>query len=61
MPITMKELAYMAGVSRATVDRVLNGRGRVNAETEQRIRALAEYMDYQPNIEAKSLAIRHKN
>lgn len=57
----MKELAYVARVSRATVDRVLNNRGRVNQETADRIRKLAESMGYQPNIAAKSLAVRHKN
>jgi LacI family transcriptional regulator len=61
MAITMKELAYMAGVSRATVDRVLNKRGRVNTGTEERISALAEKMGYQPNLAAKSLAKRNKN
>lgn len=60
MSITMQELAYMAGVSRSTVDRVLNGRGRVNAETEQRIRHLADTMGYTPNIAAKALASKHK-
>jgi len=60
MSITMQELAYMAGVSRSTVDRVLNGRGRVNAETEQRIKHLAETMGYTPNIAAKALASKHK-
>ncbi len=56
MAITMKELAYMAGVSRATVDRVLNDRGGVNPETAQRINILAKSMGYKPNIAAKSLA-----
>ena len=50
----------MAGVSRSTGDRVLNGRGRVNAETEQRIRHLANTMGYTPNIAAKALASKHK-
>ena len=31
---TMKEIAELSGVSRGTVDRVLNHRGIVNAETE---------------------------
>lgn len=60
MSITMQELAYMAGVSRSTVDRVLNGRGRVGAETEQRIRQLAESMGYKPDIAARTLASKHK-
>ena len=32
----------MCGVSRGTVDRVLNNRGKVKPETEERIRATAE-------------------
>lgn len=33
---TMKEIAELSGVSRGTVDRVLNHRGVVNAETEKK-------------------------
>lgn len=61
MPITMKELARVAGVSRATVDRALNQRGRVNKETANRIQILAKSMNYEPNVAAKSLAVRHKD
>lgn len=46
MPITMKEIAYMCSVSRGTVDRVLNNRGGVKPETEQRIRAMAASLGY---------------
>ena len=35
--VTMKKIAEICGVSRGTVDRALNGRGRVNAETAQNI------------------------
>lgn len=61
MSITMKELATIAGVSRATVDRALNGRPGINEETATRIRALAKSMDYTPDVIAKSLAIKNKN
>lgn len=57
----MKELAHMAGLSRTTVDRVLNMRGGVNSETEQRISELAKKMGYRPNLAAKSLSKKHKN
>jgi LacI family transcriptional regulator len=57
----MKELARMAGVSRTTVDRVLNKRGRVNANTEDRIFDLARKMGYSPNLAAKSLSQKNKN
>ena len=35
---TIKEIAELAGVSRGTVDRVLNNRGAVNADTKMCIR-----------------------
>ena len=37
---TIKEIAELAGVSRGTVDRVLNNRGSVNAKTAEKILAL---------------------
>ncbi len=60
MPITMQELADMAGVSRATVDRALNDRGRVNQKTKDRICQLAKTMGYEPDLAAKTLASRNK-
>ena len=35
--MTIKEIAALCGVSRGTVDRVLNHRGRVKPETEARV------------------------
>ena len=58
MPITMQELADMAGVSRATVDRALNERGRVNQKTKDRICQLAKTMGYEPDLAAKLLPAR---
>ena len=49
MAVTLKEIAGAAGVSRATVDRVLHGRGHVKPEVEARIRELAREMRYQPS------------
>jgi LacI family transcriptional regulator len=60
MSITMKEIAYLCGVSRGTVDRVLNDRGGVKAETAERIRAAAESMGYRSNIAARTLSAQHK-
>ena len=39
---TIKEIAALAGVSRGTVDRVLNDRGAVNPETAEKIRKIAK-------------------
>ena len=44
--MTIKELARIAGVSRGTVDRVLNNRGGVNSDTAQRIRQIAQSTHY---------------
>ena len=45
----IKEIALLAGVSRGTVDRVLNHRGSVNPETAERINRIAKELDYKPN------------
>ncbi len=57
MGVTMQEIAYMCGVSRGTVDRVLNNRGKVKPETEKRIRSTAESMGYRFQESAQSLSI----
>lgn len=46
MAATMKEIAYMCGVSRGTVDRVLNNRGNVKEATAERIRSVAKSIGY---------------
>lgn len=53
---TIKEIAEMAGVSRGTVDRVLNNRSGVNEETARKIRAIAKQVDYHPNKAGMALA-----
>lgn len=53
--MTVKEIARLAGTSRGTVDRVLNGRGNVSPEVEKRVREIAEDADYQPNQLARAL------
>ncbi|MEY8353438.1 LacI family DNA-binding transcriptional regulator [Lachnospiraceae bacterium 54-53] len=45
---TIREIAELAGVSRGTVDRALNKRGRVNPEVAERIFQIAEEMGYVP-------------
>ena len=47
--VTMKKIAELCGVSRGTVDRALNGRGRVNMETAENIREVARQLGYEPN------------
>ena len=46
---TIREIAELAGVSRGTVDRVLNHRGSVNAATAALVNDIAKKLDYKPN------------
>lgn len=48
MAVTIQDIAEAAGVSRGTVDRALNNRGRINAEVSRNIRKIAEEMGYVP-------------
>ena len=57
---TIKEIAALAGVSRGTVDRVLNNRGSVNPQTQERILEIIKKLNYQPNKAALSLAAQKK-
>lgn len=57
---TIKEIAALAGVSRGTVDRVLNQRGSVNPATAEKIRAIAKELDYKPNVAGLVLAAQKK-
>jgi LacI family transcriptional regulator len=53
-------IAELAGVSIGTVDRALHGRPGINDETRQRILRIVEKIRYQPNQNARSLAIGKK-
>lgn len=51
-----KDVAEAAGVSIATVSRVLNGKpGRISVETRERVLATAERLQYKPDPLARSL------
>lgn len=58
--IRIIDIAEMAGVSVGTVDRVIHKRGRVSEENEQKVRAVLQEVDYQPNLMARSLASRKR-
>ena len=58
---TMKEIAALAGLSRGTVDRVLNNRGNVSKETIDKVMQVADSLNYAPSRVAKSLAARKHN
>ncbi|QGQ96107.1 LacI family DNA-binding transcriptional regulator [Paenibacillus psychroresistens] len=56
MNITIRQIADKAGVSRGTVDRVLNGRPGVKPAIRERILLIANELNYVPNVAAKALA-----
>lgn len=53
--VTLKDVALEAGVSYQTVSKVLNGRGQVSKETEERIRAVARQLGYRPHAIARNM------
>lgn len=55
---TMLEVAKLAGVSKATVSRVLTGNGYVGQETKDRVWQAIEECGYRPNLLARNLATK---
>lgn len=56
---TISEVAERAGVSTATVSRVLNDNERVDPELAARVRRVVQDLNYRPNRVARSLRLRH--
>ena len=54
-PISLRQIAEIAGVSVATVSRVIHNNGRFSRETEERVRAVIEQYHYSPDITAQSM------
>ncbi|MEK9844991.1 LacI family DNA-binding transcriptional regulator [Thalassospira sp.] len=52
---TMRDVASKAGVSIATVSRVINSPDEVPTETVDRVRAAMRYLNYRPNINGRRL------
>lgn len=53
---TLQDVASEAGVSLATVDRVMNGRSGVHARTVERVQAAVKALDFHPDRHASRLA-----
>lgn len=56
--VTIRDVAAVAGVSAATVSRVLNGDLRVGQPLAERVHGAAERLGYRPNRQARSLRTR---
>lgn len=61
MAVTLQEIAERVGVSRGTVDRALNNRGRIRAELAEEIKHVAEEMGYRPNRAGRALAMAKRS
>lgn len=58
---TLEAVAALAGVSRSTVSRVVNGSTRVTPEAVTAVNEAIERLAYVPNRAARTLASRHTN
>ena len=56
--VTIRDVARLAGVSPATVSQALNGRGRVDVRTRERVAQAATKLRYVPNLNGRRLARR---
>src|SRR4030088_2207915 len=54
-PVTITDVARLAGVSPGTASKALNGRGGISADTAERVRQAADRLGYPPT----ALARRH--
>lgn len=54
--LTLEKIGELAGVSRATVSRVINNHPNIREEVRQRVLAVIATTGYQPNQAARSLA-----
>lgn len=53
--LTLDDIAKMAGVSRATVSRVINNHPNVRQKMRDRVQEIIDETGYQPNLAARSL------
>lgn len=58
---TISDVAELAGVSIATVSRVINNMPVVNTETAERVHKAIEELNYKPKAAARNLAFRKTN
>jgi LacI family transcriptional regulator len=57
----IKDIAQLAGVSTATVSRVINNSSSVKEETRQRVLEVIKAKNYRPNVTAQNLAKKETN
>lgn len=59
-PAGIKDVARALGISIATVDRAFHNRPGVNPKTRARVLAMAQKLNYRPNIAARNLKLNRR-
>ena len=57
--VTIRDIAYLSGVSISTVSRVVSGKANVNEETRKAVQDAIEKTGYEPNYTARALATKN--
>jgi LacI family transcriptional regulator len=60
MSVTIKEIAKIAGLCPATVDKVIHNRPGVKEATKKRVQQVLADLDYKPNIAGRALKLQQK-
>jgi LacI family transcriptional regulator len=61
MKLTIRDIAKMAGVSPATVSKIMNNYDGISIRTKEKVMNIIESTGYQPTFSAKSLATKKSN
>lgn len=56
--VTIKDIAYLSGVSISTVSRVVSGKKNVNEITRKKVQDVIKKTGYEPNYTARALATK---
>jgi len=60
-PVSMSDIARLAGVSESTVSRALNNNPLINEKTRERIQQIARSMNYKVNESARNLRLKRSH
>ncbi|WP_308367723.1 MULTISPECIES: LacI family DNA-binding transcriptional regulator [unclassified Microbulbifer] len=60
-PVSMSDIARLAGVSESTVSRALNNSPLINEKTRERIQKIARSMNYKVNESARNLRLKRSH
>ncbi len=58
---TLKDVAEIAGVTKATVSYVINGSRPISPETKEKVQAAIEELNYVPNLSARGLSMKNSH